>query len=117
VNFTDRVKVFRWRQTSEGRRLELMNPAVGCRVEVLSGALVGLWHGQTTNYTITEANLHVPLTTVDMPEMNYDLTDYEVEVVSPVLGWVAGFHNPRWKFSEKRPTRNHMIYLLAIKEN
>jgi hypothetical protein len=114
VNFVDRVRVFR--RIPSSFEDEVWRDSLPCRFEVLSAAEYAMWAGSAENYELTKAHLHLPLTLPDFPETGYDFTDYTFEMLSPILGWIRGQVKPKWQLGNKKFTRTHVTYLLALKE-
>jgi hypothetical protein len=116
MNFPDRVRVLRRRTTPTGYVQDAVVESTPCRFEMLSAAMYTLW-GDSAGYQILSANMHLPLTITDFPEPGYDLVDYTIEVLWPKLGWIEADGLKTWKITNKRFTRNHVLYLITIKES
>jgi hypothetical protein len=113
VNFTDRVQVFR-RNPGTQQVFEEIYASLACQFEVLSANMYAQWANPQDDFTVTKANLHIPLTIPDLPEPGYLLQSYAIVPLSPKVGWLHEDGLTTWTIETKRPTRNHVIYLLTL---
>lgn len=121
MNYPDRVKILRRTLVDvvDGTPVYsviTVYESTPCRFEILNATQAQTWKGVTTTgtYATTQANLRLPKTMPDIPQSGQVLTDYTVQVISPVVGWIKSSGTVNWKISAKRMTKTHVLYLIEV---
>lgn len=120
MNYPDRIKVTERSTTvvdgSPVYSYTVLYESLPCRFEILNATQSSTWTGVTTtgNYTPTRATLRLAKTLPDLPRTGKALADYTFQIIAPYVGWIKANNTVNWALTQKKMTRNHVMYLISV---